>query len=319
MGEVRLTLFGGFAASVDGTEVPDTAWRLKKAREIVELLALARDRRLHREQAMERHALARPQPAAAANNLNQAVHVARRVLEPDAIGARATACSRSRPRSMSTSTASSRRRRTRGGSSTAAAYWAALALYGGGARRTATTTGSTERRGTADLVLGARGGRGPAHSGSSGTFFTRCPPMRARSSAAAASSPSSGPLLHRTRLLTLTGTGGAGKTRLALEFARGAEGSFEVGVRGARGARRAGRPASRDGDGRGGARHPRLAAQDLGDALTGFLSSRTLLLVLDNCEHVLAQAAALADQAAPCRTEPDDPRDEPSRCVWQER
>ncbi len=39
-----------------------------------------------------------------------------------------------------------------------------------------------------------------------------------------------------------------------------------------------------------------LAAQDLGDALTGFLSSRMLLLVVDNCEHVLAETAALADR-----------------------
>src|SRR3954468_24066054 len=81
---VSVTLLGGFAAAVDGTTVPDTAWRLKKARALVKLLALARGHRLHREQAMD--VLWRDlAPAAAANNLHQAVHVARRALGADAI------------------------------------------------------------------------------------------------------------------------------------------------------------------------------------------------------------------------------------------
>ena len=84
---VSVTLLGGFAAAVDGTAVPDTAWRLKKARELVKLLALARGHRLHREQAMD--VLWRDlAPAAAANNLHQAVHVARRALGADAIDVR---------------------------------------------------------------------------------------------------------------------------------------------------------------------------------------------------------------------------------------
>ena len=53
MSDVRLTLLGGFAASVDGIDVPDSAWRLKKARELVKLLALAGDHRVHREQAID--------------------------------------------------------------------------------------------------------------------------------------------------------------------------------------------------------------------------------------------------------------------------
>src|SRR5437868_6637495 len=87
MNRVSITLLGGFGAAVDGEAVPDRAWRLKKARELVKLLALARDRRLHREQLMDTlwRDLA---PTAAANNLNQAVHVARRVLGPDAIALR---------------------------------------------------------------------------------------------------------------------------------------------------------------------------------------------------------------------------------------
>src|SRR3954468_2451723 len=76
---VNVTLLGGFAAAVDGAAVPDSTWRLKKARELVKLLALAQAHRLHREQAMD--VLWRDlAPAAAANNLHQAVHVARRAL-----------------------------------------------------------------------------------------------------------------------------------------------------------------------------------------------------------------------------------------------
>src|SRR5437660_10070631 len=84
MADVSVTLLGGFAAAVDGAPVPDTVWRLKKARELVKLLALAPGHRLHREQAMD--VLWRDrEPAAAANNLHQAVYVARRALDRSAI------------------------------------------------------------------------------------------------------------------------------------------------------------------------------------------------------------------------------------------
>src|SRR5204863_10132021 len=77
-------LLSGFTADVDGAPVPETAWRLKKARELVKLLALAPGHRLHREQAVD-VLWPRLDPDAAANNLNQAVYVARRALTPDAI------------------------------------------------------------------------------------------------------------------------------------------------------------------------------------------------------------------------------------------
>ena len=48
-----MTLLGGFAAEAGGSPVPDSAWRLRKARELVKLLALADGHRLHREQAMD--------------------------------------------------------------------------------------------------------------------------------------------------------------------------------------------------------------------------------------------------------------------------
>ncbi|MBV9941252.1 MAG: hypothetical protein JO262_03900, partial [Solirubrobacterales bacterium] len=84
---MSIVLLGGFAARVRDEPVPDGAWRLKKARELVKLLALAPGHRLHREQAMD--ALWRDRdPAAAANNLHQAVYVARRALALDAIQVR---------------------------------------------------------------------------------------------------------------------------------------------------------------------------------------------------------------------------------------
>src|SRR3954447_16770455 len=84
MPDIDVTLLGGFLAAVDGVAVPEAAWRLKKARELVKLLALAPGHRLHREQVMD--VLWRDRgPASAANNLHQAVHVARRALDPGAI------------------------------------------------------------------------------------------------------------------------------------------------------------------------------------------------------------------------------------------
>src|SRR5690242_5537358 len=81
---VGVNLLGGFGASVDGAAVPESAWRLKKARELMKLLALAHGHRLHREVAMD--TLWRDlSPSAAANNQHQALHVARRALGADTV------------------------------------------------------------------------------------------------------------------------------------------------------------------------------------------------------------------------------------------
>ena len=85
---VQIRLFGAFAVSVGGEVVPEGAWRLRKAKSLVKLLALAPERRVHREHATE---LLWPERAreAAANNFHQALYVARRALE--AAGAEASA------------------------------------------------------------------------------------------------------------------------------------------------------------------------------------------------------------------------------------
>lgn len=107
-------------------------------------------------------------------------------------------------------------------------------------------------------------------------------------------------LLERHRLVTLTGVGGCGKTRLALQV--GAElldhyidGVFFVDlapladpdVIAATVAKAVGVPMRVDlGTG------PTASASDL---LVGFLSARSCLVILDNCEHLLDGAAELAD------------------------
>src|SRR5450755_1421513 len=78
--ELRIHLLGGFSVAAGELVVGEKAWRLRKARAVVKLLALTPEHRLHREQAIE--ALwPDGDPAPAANNLRQAVFVARRALD----------------------------------------------------------------------------------------------------------------------------------------------------------------------------------------------------------------------------------------------
>jgi predicted ATPase/DNA-binding SARP family transcriptional activator len=78
--ELRIELLGGFRVAVNGTAVDDAAWRLRKARAVVKLLALTPEHSLHREQVIEALWPERD-PATASNNLRQALFVARRALD----------------------------------------------------------------------------------------------------------------------------------------------------------------------------------------------------------------------------------------------
>jgi predicted ATPase/class 3 adenylate cyclase/DNA-binding CsgD family transcriptional regulator len=101
-------------------------------------------------------------------------------------------------------------------------------------------------------------------------------------------------LLSENRLLTLTGAGGAGKTRLAIELAARLTGQFSDGVWYVdlapitdpelvpiTAARAFGLP---DQPGR-----------STMDTVTRFVADRQMLVVLDNCEHLLDASAALVD------------------------
>jgi predicted ATPase/DNA-binding SARP family transcriptional activator len=76
---LHIRLLGGFSVEVDGAPVADRAWRLRKARTLVKVAALAPGRRVHRDVLLE---LLWPDRTAssAANNLHQALHAARRAL-----------------------------------------------------------------------------------------------------------------------------------------------------------------------------------------------------------------------------------------------
>ena len=100
-------------------------------------------------------------------------------------------------------------------------------------------------------------------------------------------------LLTTARLVTLTGSGGAGKTRLALraaaEMARGfPEGAWLVSLAPVQDPLLVSQ-----------AVFSAFGAQDQSagwslSALTGYLAGERLLLVLDNCEHLLDACAVLA-------------------------
>lgn len=104
-------------------------------------------------------------------------------------------------------------------------------------------------------------------------------------------------LIGRFRLTTLIGPGGAGKTRLALQSARPLLARFPDGVwlveLGPLDAAADVAPAILNALA---LRDQAPAAGDPLDRLTAALRTRTALLVLDNCEHLVEAAAATADR-----------------------
>ncbi|MEV4613269.1 BTAD domain-containing putative transcriptional regulator [Kitasatospora sp. NPDC049258] len=77
--EVRIRLLGGFEVTVGDRPVATGAWRLRKARSALKLLALAPGHRLHRDLVYDQ-LWPDLDPVAAANNLHQALHAVRRAL-----------------------------------------------------------------------------------------------------------------------------------------------------------------------------------------------------------------------------------------------
>ncbi|MGB8020432.1 MAG: AAA family ATPase [Candidatus Nanopelagicales bacterium] len=83
--DVAITLLGGFRVSIAGVAVPDDAWGRRSAAALVKLLALAPERRLHREQVID--ALWPGIGVAEAGpRLHKAAHFARRSLGEQASG-----------------------------------------------------------------------------------------------------------------------------------------------------------------------------------------------------------------------------------------
>ncbi len=96
-------------------------------------------------------------------------------------------------------------------------------------------------------------------------------------------------LLASSRLVTLIGPGGVGKTRLALETAR----QFAQQVRWVELAAVRGDEVLDAVAAGVGLREDLVEPQELGQRLVESLTTREILLVLDNCEHVLEPAADL--------------------------
>jgi predicted ATPase/DNA-binding SARP family transcriptional activator len=76
---LRVQLLGSFVVTLDGVAVAAERWRLRKARALVAMLALAPGQRRHREQVLDR-LWPDLEPVAAARNLHQTMYVARRAL-----------------------------------------------------------------------------------------------------------------------------------------------------------------------------------------------------------------------------------------------
>ena len=291
MGEVSVTLLSGFAAEVDGEPVPDRAWRLKKARELVKLLAIAPNRSLHREQVMDVLWGDRA-PDAAANNLHQAVHVARRALDPSAIEVRdemVRLVADVDVDQLIVAAAEARRNRTPD------AYRAALSLYRGELlpenryddwaeeRRDELSELATQLEDELAALPDPTVDRQSSLPADTSSFIGRSQELAELAA-----------LLRGARLLTLTGAGGVGKTRLALELARAAEPAYSGGAAFVELASLS---------------DPRLvpsaiaaaldvralSGQSLTDAVLAYIAPRSFLLVMDNCEHLLGAVASLAD------------------------
>jgi predicted ATPase/tetratricopeptide (TPR) repeat protein len=282
-----VNLLGGFAAELGGAAVPDSAWRLRKAKELVKLLALADGHRLHREQAMDKLWPDRGLDAAA-NNLNQAVHAARKALGAEAITLVDGVLHLEADldvEAFEQAAAEARRERT------GQACRRALTLYGGELlpENRYDDWASLERGRLADLrgeiedLLAEVGRTRPSLPAETSSFVGREHELGELSV-----------LLAHTRLLTLTGAGGVGKTRLALELARQgkdayADGALLVELDALDEAALVPGAVAEALD-----LHA-LRGEGVVDALLAELEPLALLLVLDNCEHLINAAAALVD------------------------
>jgi predicted ATPase/DNA-binding SARP family transcriptional activator/DNA-binding CsgD family transcriptional regulator len=100
--------------------------------------------------------------------------------------------------------------------------------------------------------------------------------------------------LAMTRLLTLSGAGGSGKTRLALEVARDLVGAYPDGVW-LVGLASLSEEALVPQAVAKAVKVPEQPGRSLSETLVDALREKRLLLVLDNCEHLIEAAAQLAD------------------------
>jgi len=299
-----ISLLGEFSVALGEDTVADHVWRLRKAKTLIKLLALAPERRLHAEQATELLWPGRDLDSAR-NNLHQAIFAARRAL--DSIGLDGSRYLELREELILLSPedpvqidaitfeelAAVARERGEPG-----AYRAALEGFDAELLPADRYEDwSRERRDSLDeLRLGLEAEltgleARPAADGASSQGLALPRQLtsfigREREMAEATT------LLAGSRLLTLTGAGGCGKTRLALELAGQLLGDFADGVwpveLAALGEPELLGPAVAQ------ALDTQLASDRAPEvALAGHIGDRQQLLLLDNCEHLIEPVAHL--------------------------
>ncbi len=370
-----IRLLGAFAVRVAGTPVPDGAWRLRRAKSLVKALALAPERRLHREQVVE---LLWPGGEPVGNGLHQVLYSARRALgagehlllrddvivlagddvwiDVDAFDAAAAAARHARtidsyraasdryagellPEDRYEDWTTARRESLR---ETHLALLVELAELQAGADDVGGAIATLQRAVVEDelhevahralIRLFAQDGRRQQAL----SQYQQLREVLRRELAAdpdpetrrlyreilagqhehepeAVAAAASGlphqltsfvgrerelfeleGLLGHTRLLTLTGPGGAGKTRLALELAARRERDFEAGARVVELAPIADSALVVEETAAAFGVQPRSDGE-LVDALAAQIGEQRLLVVLDNCEHLIDACARLAD------------------------
>ena len=365
---LRIRLLGGFAVEIDGHEVPAPAWRLRRAKTLVKLLALAPERRLHREQVVE---LLWPSAGGTPAGLHQVLYTARRALGGELLTLHEDVVALSGDALWLDVDAFERAAASARDTRDPAAYRDALELYTGEllpedryedwaeARRASVhelqlallvELAALQDDGAAIETLQRAVVEDPLHEVAHRALMRRFAAAGRRQQALAqyqqlrralhaelaadpdpesrrlyreilAAEPEPGPpapepglpyeltsfvgrerelaelgdALGHTRLLTLTGPGGAGKTRLALELAARQAHGFADGVRLVELAP-VSDPAFVVAEVAAVLGVQQRSARDPVELLAARLGDARLLLVLDNCEHLIGACAALAER-----------------------
>jgi len=301
---LRVNLLGAFSVAVAGEDDTDDAWRLRKAKTLVKLLALAPGQRMHSEEAAE---LLWPDrdPVSSRNNLHQAIFAARRALGSTGLDGRS--CLELRDDVLALcpdgglsidAVAFERAADVAREAGEASAYRAALDAYGGELLpEDRYEDWCAERReALADLREALAGELAELEATTSASPATTPPRLPRHLTSFIGRERELGEvdgLLGASRLLTLTGAGGCGKTRLAYELAAGRD-DFPDGIWPVELAA-LGEPAL-VGQTVAQAMDVRLASGRAADvALAAQIGEREQLLLLDNCEHLIEPVAQLVE------------------------